>query len=32
MVNAYVCNRKQPNLVVLHQIAKILQVEWEGLD
>ena len=26
MVNAYVCNRKQPSLDTLNQIAEILQV------
>jgi transcriptional regulator with XRE-family HTH domain len=26
MVNAYVCNRKQPSLEILHRIAEILQV------
>jgi transcriptional regulator with XRE-family HTH domain len=26
MVNAYVCNRKQPSLEILNQIAEILQV------
>ncbi len=31
MVNAYVCNRKQPSLEVLNQIAKILQVSMKDL-
>jgi transcriptional regulator with XRE-family HTH domain len=31
MVNAYVCNRKQPSLEVLNQIAKILQVSVKNL-
>lgn len=31
MVNAYVCNRKQPSLEVLHQIAEILQVSVKDL-
>ncbi len=31
MVNAYVCNRKQPSLEILYQIAKILQVDAKEL-
>jgi len=31
MVNAYVCNRKQPSLEVLYQIAEILQVDMKEL-
>lgn len=31
MVNAYVCNRKQPSLEVLFQIAEILQVNVKEL-
>lgn len=31
MVNAYVCNRKQPSLEVLRQIAEILQVSVKDL-
>jgi len=31
MVNAYVCNRKQPSLEVLHKIANILQVNVKDL-
>ncbi len=31
MVNAYVCNRKQPTLDVLNQIAEILQVSFREL-
>ncbi len=31
MVNAYVCNRKQPSLEVLRQIAEILQVNVKEL-
>ncbi len=31
MVNAYVCNRKQPTLDVLNQIAEILQVSVREL-
>lgn len=31
MVNAYVCNRKQPSLEVLHQIAEVLQVSVKDL-
>ena len=30
-VNAYVCNRQQPSLEVLHQIAEILQVDMKDL-
>ncbi len=30
-VNAYVCNRKQPTLETLHQIAKILNVTTKEL-
>ena len=31
MVNAYVCNRKQPSLEVLNKVAKILQVNVKDL-
>ena len=31
MVNAYVCNRSQPNLDTLLQIAEILQVDLKEL-
>ena len=31
MVKAYVCNRKQPSLEVLNQIADILQVSVKDL-
>ena len=31
MVNAYACNRKQPSLEILNQIAKILQVNVKDL-
>lgn len=31
MVNAYACNRKQPSLEVLNQIAEILQVDVKDL-
>ena len=31
MVNSYVCNRRQPSLEVLFEIAKILQVEPKEL-
>lgn len=31
MVNAYVCNRKQPSLEILNQIADILQVSVKYL-
>jgi transcriptional regulator with XRE-family HTH domain len=31
MVNAYTCNRKQPSLEILHQIAEILQVNVKEL-
>lgn len=31
MVNAYACNRNQPNLVILQQIAEILQVDLKDL-
>jgi transcriptional regulator with XRE-family HTH domain len=31
MVNAYACNRKQPSLEILHQIAEILQVSVKEL-
>ena len=31
MVNAYVCNRKQPSLEILNQIAYILQVNIKEL-
>lgn len=30
-INAYACNRKQPSLEVLHQIAEILQVSVKDL-
>ncbi len=31
MVNAYACNRSQPNLDTLHQIAEILNVDLKDL-
>lgn len=31
IVNAYVCNRRQPNLDLLFKIAKILQVDTKEL-
>lgn len=31
MVNAYACNRIQPNLDTLHQIAEILNVDLKDL-
>ena len=31
MVNAYVCNRKQPSLEILYQIAEILGVKPQDL-
>jgi transcriptional regulator with XRE-family HTH domain len=31
MVNAYTCNRKQPSLEILNQIAEILQVSVKEL-
>ena len=31
MVNAYVCNRRQPSLEVLFQIADILNVDVKDL-
>jgi transcriptional regulator with XRE-family HTH domain len=31
MVNAYTCNRKQPSLEILIQIAEILQVDVKDL-
>ena len=31
MINAYVCNRKQPSLEVLNEIARILQVDVKDL-
>lgn len=31
MVNAYVCNRKQPSLEILYQIAEILGIEPQDL-
>lgn len=31
MVNAYACNRIQPNLDTLHQIAEILQMDLKDL-
>lgn len=31
MVNAYACNRIQPNLETLQQIAEILQVDLKDL-
>ena len=31
IVNAYVCNRRQPSLEMLFEIAKILQVEPKDL-
>lgn len=31
IVNAYVCNRRQPSLEVLYQIANLLQVDIKDL-
>ncbi|PKO98149.1 MAG: transcriptional regulator [Bacteroidetes bacterium HGW-Bacteroidetes-8] len=31
IVNAYVCNRRQPSLEVLYQIANLLQVDVKSL-
>ena len=31
IVNAYVCNRRQPSLEILFEIAKILQVDVKEL-
>jgi transcriptional regulator with XRE-family HTH domain len=31
MVNAYACNRKQPSLEILNEIAEILQVDVKDL-
>lgn len=31
MVNAYVCNRRQPTLEILYQIAEIMQVSVKDL-
>ena len=31
IVNAYVCNRRQPSLEVLYQIANLLQVDVKDL-
>ncbi len=31
IVNAYACNRRQPSLAVLFEIAKILQVDVKDL-
>lgn len=31
MVNAYACNRKQPSLEILNEIAQILQVNMKDL-
>jgi len=31
IVNAYVCNRRQPSLGVLYQIANLLQVDVKDL-
>ena len=31
MVNSYVCNRRQPSLEVLFEIAKILNVDTKDL-
>lgn len=31
IVNAYVCNRRQPSLDVLYQIANLLQVDVKDL-
>lgn len=31
MVNAYACNRKQPSLETLYEIAKLLQVSVKDL-
>lgn len=30
-INAYACNRQQPSLEILHQIAEILQVDIKDL-
>ena len=32
MVNAYACNRIQPNLETLQEIAEILQVDLQAVD
>ena len=31
MINAYACNRRQPNLELLFEIAKVLQVDVKEL-
>lgn len=31
IVNSYVCNRRQPSLVVLFQIAEVLQMDVKDL-
>ena len=31
MINAYACNRRQPNLELLFEIAKVLQVDVKTL-
>ena len=31
IINAYACNRRQPNLELLFEIAKILQVDVKSL-
>jgi transcriptional regulator with XRE-family HTH domain len=31
IVNAYVCNRRQPSLEVLYQVANLLQVDVKDL-
>lgn len=31
MVNAYACNRKQPNLETLYQIAEMLNIDVKNL-
>jgi len=31
IVNAYVCNRRQPSLEVLYQVANLLQVDVKNL-
>ena len=31
MINAYACNRRQPNLELLFEVAKILQVDVKDL-
>ncbi|MGL4368024.1 MAG: helix-turn-helix domain-containing protein [Brevinemataceae bacterium] len=31
MVNNYTCNRSQPSLIIIHEIATILQVDIKDL-